>query len=257
MLDSTDLPRRAAAHLDLAWREMTRDRGAVQTPTFLRVITGEAHPLGNVAIVNDSSDPAVAAAAAQALVDAAVPAAVIYTVDVPAAAEQYLAAAGFARAEPIPAMVVGIDELPAVDLPPSCEWLRVGPEEAAEFTQVLAAGFEMPLGLARRFSPQTLGIDPTPSAPTQYFAVRAQGRLVATAVLFLADALAGIYSVATLPAFRRRGLGAYATAQALRSAATLGYRVGVLQSSQAGYAVYRGLGFREVGQLPMFIRTVA
>lgn len=31
MLDGTDLPRRAANHLDLAWRDMTRNRGALQT----------------------------------------------------------------------------------------------------------------------------------------------------------------------------------------------------------------------------------
>lgn len=256
MLDSTDLPRRAAAHFDLAWRDLTRDRGSVQTPTYLRMITGELHPLGNVAIIKDASDPATTPTAAQALVEASVPAAVIYTAGMPDSARQHLTAVGFALADPIPAMVVDIDELPAVELPPGCDWLRVGPDEATEFTHVLAAGFDMPLGLARRFSPETLGIDPKSTAPMQYFVVRSGGRLVATAVLFLADGLAGIYSVATLPEFRRRGLVTYATSQALRSAAALGYRTGVLQSSQAGYKVYRRLGFREVGQLSLFIRAL-
>ncbi len=81
----------------------------------------------------------------------------------------------------------------------------------------------MPMGLARRFSPQAPGID----------------------------------SVAALPALRRRGFAvAYATAQALRSAATPGFRIDVLQSSQAGTAVHRSLAFREVGPLPMAARAV-
>lgn len=255
MTDPADLPRRAAAHLDLAWRDMTRGRGAVHERAWLRIITGEAHPLGNVAIIRDASDPATTPRAVQALVDAAVPAAAIFTGAVPPAAARHLAEAGFSRWDATPAMVADIDALPALALPPGAEWLQVGPGDAAEFTQVLAAGFDMPVGLARRFSPETLGVDPSPAAPTRYFAVRARGRLVATTVLFLADGLAGIYSVATLPGFRRQGLGAYATAQALRAAAGLGYRTGVLQSTPEGEPVYRRLGFREVGQLPLFIRA--
>jgi len=70
----------------------------------------------------------------------------------------------------------------------------------------------------------------------------------------LANGLAGIYCVATLPAERGRGLGAHVTAEALRAAGRLGYGVGLLQSSAAGHSVYQGLGFRDVGSVPMFIR---
>ena len=45
-----------------------------------------------------------------------------------------------------------------------------------------------------------------------------------------------------------------ATAQALREARQLGYRVGVLQSSPDGHSVYRKLGFQDLGEVPMFVR---
>lgn len=78
--------------------------------------------------------------------------------------------------------------------------------------------------------------------------------MVATSVLFLADGLAGIYCVATLPEEHGRGLGKHVTAEALRVAHRLGYGVGVLQSSTAGHSVYQSLGFRDFDTVPMFIR---
>lgn len=68
-----------------------------------------------------------------------------------------------------------------------------------------------------------------PTAQTQFFAVLRDGQPVSTSLLYLADGLAGIYSVSTLPEERGKGFGAHATAEALRAAFTLGYRVGVLQ----------------------------
>jgi ribosomal protein S18 acetylase RimI-like enzyme len=73
-------------------------------------------------------------------------------------------------------------------------------------------------------------------------------------MLYLADGLAGIYCVATLPEERSKGLGAHATAEALRVAQALGYHVGVLQSSSAGHGVYLRLGFGDYATVPMFIR---
>ena len=61
-------------------------------------------------------------------------------------------------------------------------------------------------------------------------------------------------AVATLPEARGQGLGAHVTAEPLRRAQALGYRVGVLQSSDAGHPVYRRLGFQDVGAVPLFVR---
>lgn len=91
-------------------------------------------------------------------------------------------------------------------------------------------------------------------AQTQFFGIRHEGRLVATSLLFLAGGVAGIYSVATLPEERGKGLGAHVTAEPLRVAHALGYGVGVLQSTASGHPVYRRLGFEQVGSVPLFVR---
>lgn len=43
-------------------------------------------------------------------------------------------------------------------------------------------------------------------------------------------------------------------AEPLRLAARLGYRVGILQSSEAGHRVYQALGFADLGGIPLFVR---
>ena len=54
---------RAARHLDLVFRELMVGRGAELGDGYLRLITGEPHPLGNVAIVTDAGSPATTQAA--------------------------------------------------------------------------------------------------------------------------------------------------------------------------------------------------
>jgi GNAT superfamily N-acetyltransferase len=107
------------------------------------------------------------------------------------------------------------------------------------------------------FSPEAVGADMAPDAQVHFYAIRRNGQFVATSLLFLADGLAGIYCVATLPEERGKGLGAHATAEALRVARRLGYRVGVLQSSTEGHPVYIRLGFEDFGGVPMFVRMPA
>jgi len=61
--------------------------------------------------------------------------------------------------------------------------------------------------------------------------------------------------VGTMPGHRRRGLGAALTAFPLKAARELGYRTGVLQASEAGYGVYRSLGFEDDGQVQLYVRV--
>ena len=60
--------------------------------------------------------------------------------------------------------------------------------------------------------------------------------------------------MATLPEERKKGLAAHATAEPLRIARELGYRVGVLQASAEGQPVYHRLGFADFGESPRFVR---
>lgn len=70
---------------------------------------------------------------------------------------------------------------------------------------------------------------------------------------FYATGVAGIYMVATLPEARRQGIGSATTLQALLDARDRGYRVGVLQSSEMGYTVYRRLGFATCFKIKTYV----
>jgi len=246
---------RAARHLELAFRGFTVGHGAELGTNYLRWTTCEAHPLGNVAIVSDPSDADAARAAVEPLVARNLPSAVLFPQGVSAAAARSVVALGFADQGAMPAMAVDIDRMAATSLPPGCAWARIGEGGGARgWSEAFAAGYGVPMGLARLFSPEELGADMAGDAQTQYFAIVRDGRAVATSLLYLADGLAGIYCVATVPEERGKGLGAHVTAEALRAAQALGYGVGVLQSSLAGHSIYLGLGFEDLATVPMFVR---
>jgi GNAT superfamily N-acetyltransferase len=246
---------RAARHLDTAFRAIMRPPAAEHQSEFMRIITGELHPLGNAAIVSNPNDPAVTRTAATPLQESGLPAAVLFTEGVSTDATQALEAMGFTHHGAMPAMAVDIDAMGDTALPAGYAWARVGAgSEGSAWADAMAAGYPLPVGLAQLFSPHALGADMATDAAIQFFAVLKDGAPVATSMLLLADGLAGIYCVSTLAAERGRGLGAHATAQAVREARQLGYRVGVLQSSPAGHSVYLKLGFLDLAEIPMFVR---
>lgn len=67
----------------------------------------------------------------------------------------------------------------------------------------------------------------------------------------LGDAVC-LFNVATLPDHRKRGLGAAATMAIVTDAAEHGATVAVLQSTEAGFGVYRRLGFETVVEYDMW-----
>jgi predicted GNAT family acetyltransferase len=252
------LDARASGHLDLAFRHMMQGQGAVVGPHFLRLVTGEAHPLGNIAVVSDPDDLATMHAAVDPLLTCGFPTSVLYPQGVADGVARSLLASGYADAGKMPAMAVDIERLAGTGLPAGYEWARVGEgDDGRAWADALAVGYKLPHGLARMMSPECLGADMAADAPLQFFAIRRNGKAVAASMLYLADGLAGIYCVATREEERGKGFGAHVTAEPLRAAWKLGYRVGVLQSSPAGHPVYLGLGFADVGTVPMFVRMPA
>lgn len=87
----------------------------------------------------------------------------------------------------------------------------------------------------------------------QHFVGRtSDGKPVACATLCTAGNVAGIYAVAVAEDARRRGFGRAVSLAALQDGADRGYRFGVLQSSQMGFTVYRGIGLTLVCRLQAY-----
>lgn len=147
-----------------------------------------------------------------------------------------------------PAMAVDLLALPErVATPEDVEIVEV--TELAGLRQavdVLCAGFGAPAAFGVRYF-ALLAQDPL-EATQRYrtFLARRGGMPVATSQLLLADGIAGIYAVATLPEARRLGIGAAVTLAPLLAARGLGYRLGILTASKLGYGVYQRLGFEEL-----------
>jgi ribosomal protein S18 acetylase RimI-like enzyme len=242
-------------HLDTAFRAMVRGPNVAAGRAYFRWLTGEPHPMGNCAVLAPGIDAASAREAIEPLVASPLPTAVLLAgMDVPAEIGAYLGERGYG-AGALPAMAVDIAGLKDTALPPGYEFVRVGGgDDGEQWVRQFAAGYEIPLGVTQYFSPVALRASTAADAPMQFFAVRRDGAIVGTSVCYLNDGVAGIYCVSTVPAERRKGLGEHLTAEPLRLAAKLGYRVGVLQSSEAGYSVYRKLGFADFGGVPIHVR---
>ena len=78
------------------------------------------------------------------------------------------------------------------------------------------------------------------------------GKPVSTSLMYLGAGVAGIYCVATLPEARRKGIGTEMTLHPLKMAYDMGYKVGVLGTSDIGYGVYNRIGFKEYWKMSVY-----
>jgi GNAT superfamily N-acetyltransferase len=94
-----------------------------------------------------------------------------------------------------------------------------------------------------------------PESALRHFVGWLGDRPVAGSTMFLdkEKGTAGVYHVDVLPDARGRGFGKAVTAVALAAARDLSYTLGVLSASTLGTPVYLRLGFRNVGDVTIFV----
>lgn len=251
--DSQDIGWIAVSHIGHAFRDLCRHPSACPDEKFFRVNTGESHPFANFVLLTDLDDADLARQAVAPLLETPSPSAVIVvTQQKDGAAIQAIEEIGYGFAEHMPAMAVDIDGLSNTSLRGGYEFVRVTQDDRDDWVDCLSVGYEIPRQVAGAFISADLGTDPCDAV--QYFAIKHAGKAVAVSMVYMGHGVAGIYCVATLSEHRGKGLGAHATAEPLRIARRLGYGVGVLQSSTMGHSVYSGLGFRDFGQVPLYVR---
>jgi len=183
--------------------------------------------------------------------------------DEPADLGVRLGAAGMTLEGTAPAMAADLADVPLDEPPP--DGLELVPVTDAatldEFLEVIAADWlewtggehtpvqRLTLEAWRRQIPPKLPAEP---APLRWIG-RVDGRVVATSRVSIGAGVAGLYAVATLPAYRGRGYGRAMTIAALGAARSIGFRIGVLQASDLGYSVYRRLGFRDLFSYGVYV----
>jgi GNAT superfamily N-acetyltransferase len=153
-----------------------------------------------------------------------------------------LATLGFTQRRPGPGMLLAplvgqITELPelSIEVVQDAKTLRT-------FTDTLAAGFEGPrTHFAVLDDPRFLT---TPDVV--FYLGWVEGVPVATALRVTSNRIVGVYSVATVPAYRHRGYGEALTRWATFHDVNEGCLGAYLQASDAGLPTYRRIGYRTV-----------
>jgi GNAT superfamily N-acetyltransferase len=240
-------------HWDLTMRRLLRGPETMIEPRFVRITTGEPHPFGNFASVSTPHDPDAVDAAIESI-PTHVPAALILPVGRTTPEIQSLVSRrGFVLAEEMPTMAIDAAELANHPVDDAYVFRTVDAAESHAWSAAFAAGYELPPLISTHLAPRN-DADDSARSRLLYFGLEHEGRLVCTSLIHLADGVAGIYAISTDPAHRRRGLGAWITAESLRVAHRMGYQVGILQASLAGAPVYKRLGFHQFGTMPLFVR---
>ncbi len=162
---------------------------------------------------------------------------------------------GFAHAAAPPMMAVDLHELEENPLAPSVleinEALDVATLEA--WSRVMTSVYEFPDFARRPWLEMHASLGLGPERAWRHFTGTIDGKVVATASLFLGAGVAGIANVATVEEARRRGIATALTLGLAQVARDIGYRIGILFSSEMGEEMYRRLGFVEYAKGGLYI----
>ena len=134
---------------------------------------------------------------------------------------------------------------------PEIECRRVGDRQTrTDFTEITSANFDIPRSTCR------LIYEPERAWKFDYagYVGYRDGHAVTTIAVVLPADAASVYSVSTLPAFRRHGYAEALMPHVLAEyARDTGIERTVLQATRAGYAMYQRMGYREVTRFSVYI----
>jgi predicted GNAT family acetyltransferase len=235
------------------WRLMAdRDLGMLEEDGFLCAGTGGAVPYCNQAIVfAEPGDPASALATAIKFFEKRD---LHFAVQVPHGSEvmTVIAAQGLIETAILPFMILDPIEDSGWRTPPA--ELEVTPARDAhdieEINEILNVTFGMPMDSVQTFRLERF-LD---NDDVKMFIGRVNGKAVTTATSIVIGETAGIFQVGTFEQHRGKGFGEVMTAQSVRAAEEAGARIAFLQASNAGFPIYKRMGFQTVTSHTMFER---
>lgn len=118
------------------------------------------------------------------------------------------------------------------------------------FTEITSIAFDIPFPVAHAVYSR----EPAWNGKYQGFVGLVDGRPVSIIAMVPAAGALGVYSLGTLPAFRRQGYGeALLRAAAAQMERRTNLKRLVLQSTDAGYALYHRMGFRDATKFTVYL----
>jgi ribosomal protein S18 acetylase RimI-like enzyme len=250
MVADSEAVRLADRNYAHAYRLMGRHSSAgkvYEEPGLLAAITGPILWL-NVCVVYDTlADPAASIGRALDFYKQAnMPFIMRIRVDYQPETQAAMRALGLQAAAHLPGMILN----PASAAPPHPELeIRDWDEPSLPaHNEIIAASFGMSVEMVNGLiKPEFLTSD------FKGYVGYLDGVPVATSALLASDGVAGVYNVATLPAYRKRGLGEAMTWHAVREGLAAGCQFGSLQASEMGQPIYARMGFRNIAPYESYI----
>lgn len=125
-------------------------------------------------------------------------------------------------------------------------WQAKNHADLASASTIRRVAFGFPEGVAENYFEVMAQNWLDPARVRLYLAGVKGGPPAAIGTLIMGAGLPGIYAMATLPNWRRHGLGTAILISLLREAMEMGHKLTVLTASQLGYPLYARYGFKHI-----------
>lgn len=148
-----------------------------------------------------------------------------------------------------PGMVLDLNQYEVINSPlhQNVELVHT-PAQLVEFAESIAANWSPPDQNVILYYQQVAPAILNPAHQIQLLLYREAGQVVSCLEMFPSDEhTLGFYSLATLEAYRGRGIASAMLTFALNRAKGLGYQQVILQASEDGLRIYEKVGFQQVG----------
>lgn len=163
---------------------------------------------------------------------------------------------GFRLEESVPVMVLELRSLRTPERPHDLTIRHVADlDELRKWVRLWVEVYQIPKAARKQFEHLFIRKETSVDSDTINYLGLMGRRLVGIATLLLGKRAARIYNIGTAPAARGKGIGIAMTVFALAEASRLGCELATLQTSKAGYGIYKGPGFEECFRLSTYVRT--
>lgn len=152
-----------------------------------------------------------------------------------------------------PGMAIKLDTLEPVSTTDFIVVQAETKDHLEEWSIPVQSGFDLPEVARQALVNHFYGLFESNDDRFFHFIAQKNGQTIASSSLFLGAGVAGLYYVATLPEFKRQGIGKTMTLIPYQLAREKGYHIGVLQSTEAGLGLYKKLGFKKYCELGRFV----